>query len=75
MDKELLDLFQHFDTNKDGHIDRNELTHALRTYNANMTSHDINNVFNEMDTNRDGEIEFAEFKAVMEDRMKRDILN
>ena len=74
MEAELMQLFQHFDKNGDGVIDRDELNLVLRSYNMNMSHREQNDIFNAMDNNKDGKIQFAEFRDVMLNKLKKEIL-
>lgn len=56
--------FSHFDTNHDGHLDREEISALLNSGNISkdhMPNKTVDQMIAEMDTNHDGEIDFAEF--------------
>eukprot|EP00359_Climacostomum_virens_P006996 CAMPEP_0204901686 /NCGR_PEP_ID=MMETSP1397-20131031/3221_1 /ASSEMBLY_ACC=CAM_ASM_000891 /TAXON_ID=49980 /ORGANISM="Climacostomum Climacostomum virens, Strain Stock W-24" /LENGTH=2959 /DNA_ID=CAMNT_0052070073 /DNA_START=53 /DNA_END=8932 /DNA_ORIENTATION=+ len=71
---EIEELFNLFDTDKDGFIDERELEKAFRAYNQNPTPQELRDIVRMMDTNRNGKIELNEFKSAMESKIKQDIM-
>ena len=63
--KELQDVFDQFDKDKDGKISGKELQNAMISMGQNPTEEEINEMMNEVDLNRDGKIDFDEFMILM----------
>ena len=63
--KELQDIFDQFDKDKDGKISGKELANAMESMGQNPTDEEINEMMREVDLNRDGKIDFDEFMAIM----------
>lgn len=57
--------FSSFDVDRNGHIDRNELTQVIKNLGEFEALSRLDQIIAEVDTNRDGTIEFDEFLAIM----------
>ena len=64
--KELQDIFDQFDKDKDGKISDKELKNAIVSMGQNPTDDEINEMMREVDLNQDGKIDFDEFCKLME---------
>ena len=81
-DKNLRIAFDLFDSNKDGVIDREELSQYLaETTLDDLSMHEIDmpqetwtRLINDCDTNGDGKIDFDEFHRYLSDQMERQLL-
>ena len=58
----LLDLFDQYDTNDDGLIDRNEFRRILRVLGDEPTEEVLLLEFTAIDSNGDGMVDFEEFR-------------
>ena len=63
--KELQDVFDQFDKDKDGKISGLELGNAMVSMGQNPTEEEINEMMREVDLNQDGKIDFDEFMILM----------
>ncbi|KAJ9562875.1 hypothetical protein OSB04_008035 [Centaurea solstitialis] len=58
-------IFEQFDEDKSGSIDRKELNHCFRKLEIDSTDEEINDLFKECDINDDMEISFNEFVVLL----------
>ncbi|KAK6167458.1 hypothetical protein SNE40_021482 [Patella caerulea] len=65
--KEVFDLF---DTNKDGHICTTELGKVLRGLDLNPTEKELDEIRDQLDTNKNKVIEFDEFVGLMKKKQR-----
>ena len=63
--KDLQDIFDQFDKDKDGKISGKELANAMVSMGQNPTDDEINEMMREVDLNQDGKIDFDEFMILM----------
>ena len=63
--KDLQDIFDQFDKDKDGKISGKELANAMFSMGQNPTDDEINEMMREVDLNQDGKIDFDEFITLM----------
>ena len=63
--KELQDVFDQFDKDKDGKISGLELGNAMMSMGQSPTEEEINEMMREVDLNQDGKIDFDEFMILM----------
>jgi calmodulin len=63
--KDLQDIFDQFDKDKDGKISGKELANAMESMGQNPTDEEINEMMREVDLNQDGKIDFDEFMILM----------
>ena len=63
--KDLQDIFDQFDKDKDGKISGKELANAMVSMGQNSTDDEINEMMREVDLNQDGKIDFDEFMILM----------
>ena len=63
--KELQDVFDQFDKDKDGKISAKELENAMQSMGQTPTGEEINEMMREVDLNQDGKIDFDEFMSLM----------
>ena len=63
--KDLQDIFDQFDKDKDGKISGKELANAMISMGQNPTDDEINEMMREVDLNQDGKIDFDEFMILM----------
>ena len=63
--KDLQDIFDQFDKDKDGKISWKELANAMESMGQNPTDEEINEMMREVDLNQDGKIDFDEFMILM----------
>uniref|UniRef100_A0A0K0DUH2 Calmodulin n=1 Tax=Strongyloides stercoralis TaxID=6248 RepID=A0A0K0DUH2_STRER len=62
---EITALFEKFDLNSNGFIERNELKSVMGSMDGNVTECEIDNMFLVADKNKDGKIDFDEFKELI----------
>lgn len=62
-------MFDDFDKDKDGTIDRSELELALRSLNLDFTQGDIETYMEQLDRSKNGDISYEEFKAFIEEKL------
>ena len=63
--KDMQDIFDQFDKDKDGKISGKELANAMISMGQNPTDEEINEMMKEVDLNQDGKIDFDEFMTLM----------
>ena len=63
--KELQDIFDQFDKDKDGKISDKELKNAMVSMGQSPTDDEISEMMREVDLNQDGKIDFGEFMILM----------
>ena len=63
--KELQEVFDQFDKDKDGKISSKELENAMQSMGQNPTVDEVNQMMQEVDLNQDGKIDFDEFMTLM----------
>ena len=64
-DEELLEMFQHYDTDKNGSMNLSELHSLLKDADAEMTPFEAKCLFNIIDADGNGKVTFSEFKTMM----------
>uniref|UniRef100_A0A0N5BBK4 Calmodulin n=1 Tax=Strongyloides papillosus TaxID=174720 RepID=A0A0N5BBK4_STREA len=62
---EITALFEKFDLNSNGFIERNELKNVMESMDGKVTESEIDNMFLVADKNKDGKIDFEEFKELI----------
>ena len=75
MKEEISQLFDFFDSNKDGRISVTELHLAIKAQNPYASTAQINQIMKETDKNSNKEVDRDEFTAVMLPQMKLEIIN
>ncbi len=65
---ELHEIFDHFDKNKNGKIESNELAELLDALGADMSESEVATGLRALDEDGNGTIEFEEFSAWWADR-------
>ena len=78
--KELQDVFDQFDKDKDGKISANELENAMQSMGQNPTVEEVQEMMKEVDLNQDGKIDFDEFMTLMiktspENQAEEEVIN
>ena len=78
--KELQDVFDQFDKDKDGKISSNELENAMQSMGQNPTVEEVQEMMKEVDLNQDGKIDFDEFMTLMiktspENQAEEEVIN
>ncbi|PVD32639.1 hypothetical protein C0Q70_08083 [Pomacea canaliculata] len=68
---EIRELFRSFDRNHDNTICAGELGKVLRCLGMNVSEADVQQIIKELDKNRNGKIEYKEFKAFMQEEMRK----
>ncbi|GFO13900.1 calmodulin [Plakobranchus ocellatus] len=68
---EIRELFRIFDKNHDNTISSGELGKMLRCMGMDVTEAEVATIMKELDKNGNGKIEYKEFKAFMQEEMKR----
>lgn len=68
---EIREIFDHFDANGDGVIQRSEFAALLEALDANAGSEEVQAGLDALDDNRNGLIEFEEFLKWWSDRYTR----
>eukprot|EP00768_Dysnectes_brevis_P004997 gnl/Dysnectes_brevis/360_a399_9365.p1 GENE.gnl/Dysnectes_brevis/360_a399_9365~~gnl/Dysnectes_brevis/360_a399_9365.p1 ORF type:complete len:148 (+),score=33.67 gnl/Dysnectes_brevis/360_a399_9365:34-444(+) len=63
--EELKESFDHFDTDKSGHIDFTEFKHALSSLGKQATDEELRALFEAADTDKSNTIDFEEFVAII----------
>ncbi|XP_076437535.1 neo-calmodulin-like isoform X3 [Babylonia areolata] len=71
IDSEIRELFRTFDKNHDNTICANELGKVLRCLGMNVSEEDVQVIVKQLDKNGNGKIEYKEFKAFMQDQMRK----
>lgn len=61
--EEIREIFDHYDANGDGVIQRSEFAALLEALDANLTPEQVQAGLDSLDENRNGQIEFDEFVA------------
>lgn len=64
-EKEIKEMFELFDKNKDKSISVDEMGKALRAMGFNMTHKQIKTAIKQIDANKNGKVEFGEFRNFM----------
>ena len=72
--QEIYKLFKEIDVNNDGSIVREELAHVLAHVGSHPSTEEVEKIFNEFDADRDGKITYEEFRALLEKKLKKDLL-
>jgi Ca2+-binding EF-hand superfamily protein len=75
LEEEIEKLFKLFDLNGDGWMSEDEISQAFKAYGIVLPPQEVQSIIRKMDINRDGKIQYSEFRSVMEDTIKKDILN
>lgn len=65
---EIREIFNHYDEDKNGTIERPEFAHLLKALDANMTEEEVSAGLDALDDNHNGKIDFDEFVAWWGDR-------
>jgi Ca2+-binding EF-hand superfamily protein len=73
--REIKDLFEFYDGDKNGFISDIELLRVLQASNPTADMKDAQRVIQQADKNGDGKISFLEFEAIMQRKIKSDILS
>jgi len=71
---EIMDLFRELDMDGNGTLDIHEVVRSLTQLGGNPTQEEISKMFALYDKDKDGKITKEEFYAVMEEKLKKDIL-
>eukprot|EP01156_Anaeramoeba_ignava_P023014 Anaeramoba_ignava/c21245_g1_i2.p1 GENE.c21245_g1_i2~~c21245_g1_i2.p1 ORF type:complete len:1538 (+),score=560.45 c21245_g1_i2:48-4661(+) len=66
--KEFREVFDHFDKNKSGSLDKLEFSGCLKSLGEDMSDEELDKVFQQIDTDKSGKIEFDEFVTFMASR-------
>lgn len=64
-EREIIDAFDFFDKNKDGMVDRKELSEIMRGLGDKLTDEEIRLLLDAADQNQDGTISMSEFISFM----------
>uniref|UniRef100_A0A0N4ZLA4 Calmodulin n=1 Tax=Parastrongyloides trichosuri TaxID=131310 RepID=A0A0N4ZLA4_PARTI len=62
---EITALFEKFDLNRNGFIERSELKSVMESMDGKVTDNEIDNMFLVADKNKDGKIDLDEFKELI----------
>ena len=62
---ELKQIFDQFDKDGNGKLDRDELTQLMKTVNSDVTQQEVDQMIQHADCDNDGTISFEEFKLQM----------
>ena len=65
MSKEMHVVFNSFDTDGNGFLDKNELKNAFKDFKGGLTDAEIDALIAEADVNGDGKVSFEEFVALV----------
>jgi len=65
MSDEMRVVFNTFDTDGSGFLDRNELANAFNNFRGGLTAEEIDQLIADADTNGDGKVSFEEFVALV----------
>lgn len=66
--RDVMELFELFDTDKKGTISKEDLTEAYRRADVGISEDEIIDLMDRIDKNKSGKIDFSEFEAFMVDR-------
>lgn len=69
LEQHIKQMFDDFDKDKDGSIDRSELELALRSLNLDFTQGDIEAYMEQVDKSKNGAISYEEFKVFFEEKL------
>lgn len=69
LEQHIKQMFDDFDKDKDGSIDRSELELALRSLNLDFTQGDIEAYMEQVDRSKNGAISYEEFKVFFEEKL------
>jgi Ca2+-binding EF-hand superfamily protein len=58
-------VFDSFDTNRSGFLDKNELANAFNNFKGGLTAEEVAQLMADADTNGDGKVSFEEFAALI----------
>ena len=58
--------FNHFDSDGNGYLDKNEFKHFICNYGAKLSEAEVDKFFNNVDIDGDGRISLDEFKKILE---------
>ena len=67
-------LFRELDTDQSGFLTIDEMIRCMSKLGVSTTSEDVAKIFDRIDKNKDGKISPEEFREVMEEKIKKDIL-
>ena len=73
LSKEINDLFDKFDTDKNNTISHNEMFQALKSYNSNITYKDVDLIIKQVDKDGNKFVDKNEFTEIMENYLKEEI--
>lgn len=73
-ENEIMDLFKMLDLDKDGFLDYNEISQALKAYCIVPNAQQLRETMRRIDINGNGKIEQLEFKQFMEDMIKKNVM-
>ncbi|XP_012944996.2 neo-calmodulin, partial [Aplysia californica] len=71
LSSEIRELFRIFDKNHDNTISSSELGKMLRCMGMEVSEAEVATIMKELDKNGNGKIEYREFKAFMQEEMRR----
>ena len=74
IEREIYRLFKEIDANNDETIGREELARCLSVVGGDVSDDELDRIFAQLDANRDGKVSFEEFKYIMEQKLKKDLL-
>ncbi|EGR29782.1 hypothetical protein IMG5_148630 [Ichthyophthirius multifiliis] len=74
IEDQIRNIFKEVDKDGSGYVDLNEFDGLLRAVGINVSQDEQLNYFNRFDKNNDGQISFLEFKIILEEKIKQEIL-
>lgn len=67
-EKEIKNIFEKFDSNKDGYVNSSELANIIKSININVSDEELSEIIQEIELEVNGEINFENFLSIVKRR-------